>query len=96
MIAFGQGFVSMSPPMAELLRLVLDGKLIHGGNPVLRWMSDNLAVSQDPAGNVKPDKKKSRQKIDGMVAGVMALDRAVRHGQGEPGSVYEERGLRTV
>jgi phage terminase large subunit-like protein len=96
MIAFGQGFVSMSPPMAELLRLVLDDKLRHGGNPVLRWMADNLAVSQDPAGNVKPDKKKSRQKIDGMVAGVMALDRAVRHGQGEPGSVYEERGLRLL
>lgn len=96
MVAFGQGFVSMSPPMAELLRLVLDGKLIHGGNPVLRWMSDNLAVSMDPAGNVKPDKKKSREKIDGMVAGVMALDRAVRRGQGEPGSVYEERGLRLL
>jgi phage terminase large subunit-like protein len=96
MIAFGQGFVSMSPPMAELLRLVLDEKLRHGGNPVLRWMADNLAVSQDPAGNVKPDKKKSREKIDGIVAGLMALDRAVRHGQGEPGSVYEERGLRLL
>jgi phage terminase large subunit-like protein len=59
-------------------------------------MADNLAVSQDPAGNFKPDKKKSREKIDGMVAGVMALDRAVRHGQGEPGSVYEQRGLRLL
>jgi phage terminase large subunit-like protein len=96
MVAFGQGFVSMSPPMVELLRLLLDGRILHGGNPVLRWMADNLDVSMDPAGNVKPDKKKSREKIDGMVAGVMALDRAVRHGQGEPGSVYEERGLRLL
>jgi phage terminase large subunit-like protein len=96
MVEFGQGFISMSPPITELLRLTLDAKLIHDGNPVLRWMADNLAVSMDPAGNVKPDKKKSREKIDGIVAGLMALDRAVRHGQGEPGSVYEERGLRTV
>jgi phage terminase large subunit-like protein len=96
MIAFGQGFISMSPPMTELLRLALEGRVIHGGHPVLRWMADNLAVSMDPAGNVKPDKKKSREKIDGMVAGVMALDRAVRRGLGEPGSVYEERGLRLL
>ena len=96
MIGFAQGFISMAPPMTELLRLVLEGKLLHGGNQVLRWMADNLAVSQDPAGNFKPDKKKSREKIDGMVAGVMALDRAVRHGQGEPGSVYEQRGLRLL
>jgi len=93
MVGFGQGFVSMSPPMTELLRLTLDGKLLHGGHPVLRWMADNLAVSMDPAGNVKPDKKKSREKIDGIVAGVMALDRAIRHGKGIPGSIYEARGL---
>lgn len=93
MVAFGQGFVSMSPPMAELLRLTLEHRIVHGGNPVLRWMADNLEVSMDPAGNVKPDKKKSREKIDGIVAGVMALDRAIRGGRGNPGSVYEQRGL---
>jgi phage terminase large subunit-like protein len=92
LVGFGQGFASMSGPTKELLRLVLDGKLAHGGHPVLRWMADNLVVSTDPAGNVKPNKEKSREKIDGIVAGVMALDRALRHGA-KKGSVYEGRGL---
>jgi len=94
MVGFGQGFASMASPTKELLRLVLDGLLSHGGHPVLRWMADNLVVRQDAAGNVKPDKAKSREKIDGVVAGIMGLDRAVRHGDGR--SVYEERGIRTL
>ena len=94
MVGFGQGFASMSAPTKDLLRLVLDGKLSHGGNKILRWMADNLVVSTDPAGNVKPNKQKSREKIDGIVAGVMALDRAVRHETS--GSVYEERGIVTL
>ena len=92
MVPFGQGFASMSAPTKELQRLILDGKIAHGGHPVLRWMADNMVVKQDPAGNLKPDKSKSRQKIDGMVALIMGLDRAIRHG-GEEGSVYEERGV---
>jgi len=91
MVAFGQGFVSMSAPTKELLRLTLDHRLAHGGNPVLRWMADNLMVTQDAAGNVKPDKAKSRDKIDGIVSLIMSLDRLVRHGGGA--SVYETRGL---
>jgi len=63
--------------------------LAHDGNPVLRWMADNVIVRQDPAGNLKPDKSKSRAKIDGIVAGIMALDRATR----QVASVYEERGI---
>ena len=93
-VPFGQGFASMSPPTKELLKLVLDRRLRHGGHPVLRWMADSMVVKQDPAGNVKPDKQKSREKIDGMVALIMALDRAIRHESGQ--SVYEERGLLTV
>jgi len=96
LVAFGQGFVSMSAPTKELLRLTLDGKIAHAGHPVLRWMADNLMVEQDSAGNVKPSKKKSREKIDGIVAGIMALDRALRNGRGDPGSVYETRGIVTV
>lgn len=92
MVQFGQGFASMATPTRELLRLVLGGQVAHGGNPVLRWMADNLMVTQDPAGNVKPDKKKSREKIDGVVAMIMGLDRALRHG-GKKGSVYEGRGM---
>jgi phage terminase large subunit-like protein len=92
MVPFGQGFKSMSPPSKELMRLVLDGKLAHGGHPVLRWMMDNIYVRTDPAGNIKPDKEKSSEKIDGAVALIMALDRAQRGG-GYVKSVYEERGI---
>jgi len=90
-VPFGQGFASMAGPSKELLRLVLAGKLEHGGNPVMRWMADNAVVKTDPAGNIKPDKAKSTQRIDGIVAAVMALDRAMRHGAGH--SVYEGRGI---
>ena len=95
MVGFGQGYKDMSPPMTELMRLVMDGKIRHGANPVLRWMADNLIVTTDPAGNVKPNKAKSREKIDGIVAGLMALDRAIRH-EAKPVSVYETRGLEVV
>lgn len=76
---FGQGYASMSSPMKELERLVLAGKLRHGNNPVLTWMADNLVASMDPAGNIKPAKDKSKEKIDGVVALVMALDLALRN-----------------
>lgn len=92
MIGFGQGFASMSGPTKELLRLVLDNKLAHGANPVTRWMADNVVVSQDPAGNVKPNKQRSRDKIDGIVSIIMGLDRAIRHEDGGQ-SVYKSRGL---
>jgi len=92
-LPFGQGFRDMSPPTKELMRLTLDEKLAHGGQPVLRWMMDNIHVRTDPAGNIKPDKEKSTEKIDGAVATVMALDRALRGGGDTGGSIYEERGL---
>jgi phage terminase large subunit-like protein len=92
MVEFGQGYASMSPPTSELMRLVLDKRLRHGGNPVLRWMADNLVVDQDPAGNLKPNKAKSTERIDGMVALIMGLDRALRN----DGSVYNERGVLTL
>lgn len=94
MVSFGQGFQSMNPPMKELERLVLSKKIHHGNNPVLNWMADNLVARMDPAGSVKPDKDKSRDKIDGMVALIMALDLALRHP--EVKSVYETRGIRRL
>lgn len=94
MVGFGQGFASMSGPTKDLLRLIMAGKIRHGGNPVLRWMADNVMVSTDAAGNVKMNKGKSVKRIDGMVAGVMALDRALRHGS--EGSVYEDRGVLVI
>ena len=92
-VAFGQGYGSMSPPTKELMNLVFEKRIAHGGNPVLRWMMDNVFVEQDAAGNIKPSKKKSTEKIDGVVALVMALDRAVRVGNISTSSVYDERGL---
>ena len=92
-VPFGQGFKDMSPPTKELMKLTLEEKIAHGGQPVLRWMMDNIFIRTDPAGNIKPDKEKSTERIDGAVALIMALDRALRN-QGNTGtSVYDERGL---
>ena len=89
----GQGFYGMAGPMREFERRLLAKQIHHGGNPVLRWMAGNVAVKQDPAGNLKPDKAESQGKIDGIVALLMALDRAMRRtGDGEK-SVYEERDM---
>lgn len=92
MIPFGQGFRDMSPPTKELMRIVLEHRLNHGGHPVLRWNFDNAYVRTDPAGNLKLDKEKSTEKIDGAVALVMALDRAMKNQNGSD-SVYDDRGL---
>ena len=92
LVQFGQGFASMSGPSKELERVVLDGMLAHGDNPVLSWMASNVVVRIDPAENIKPDKEKSRERIDGIVALVMALGRAMAHG-GAKQSVYATRGL---
>lgn len=91
LVQFGQGFASMSPPMKELEKLILSHKLAHGNNPVLNWMADNLVARLDEAGNIKPDKERSIERIDGMVALIMALDRAMRHQ--EEGSIYEKRDM---
>lgn len=92
-VPFGQGFKDMSPPTKELMKLTLERKLAHGGNPVLNWMMDNIYVRTDPAGNIKADKEKSTEKIDGAIATIMALDRAIRHQNMNTESVYNERGL---
>jgi phage terminase large subunit-like protein len=76
MVPFGQGFASMSAPSKELEKLVLSKALKHNGNPVLRWMAANTVAEQDPAGNIKPSKSKSREKIDGIVSLVMSIGRA--------------------
>ena len=92
-VPFGQGFKDMSPPTKELMKLVLEERIAHGGHPVLRWMMDNIYIRTDPAGNIKADKEKSTEKIDGAVATIMALDRAIRCGNDVGGSVYDSRGL---
>lgn len=93
-VPFGQGYKDMSPPTKELMKVTLEQKIAHGGHPVLSWMMDNVYVRTDPAGNIKPDKEKSTEKIDGVVALIMALDRAVRKEMKE--NIYEKRGMRSL
>jgi phage terminase large subunit-like protein len=86
MVTVRQGYASLSPPLKQLGRLLLEGTperpiVRHGGNPVMRWMVDNLAVAMDPSGNVKPDRARSADKIDGVAALVTALARAIVAGK---------------
>ncbi|ANE39615.1 terminase [Listeria monocytogenes] len=92
-VPFGQGFKDMSPPTKELMKLTLEQKIAHGAHPVLRWNMDNIFIRTDPAGNIKADKEKSTEKIDGAIATIMALDRAIRCGNNNAASVYDDRGL---
>jgi phage terminase large subunit-like protein len=89
--ACGMGFMSMAGPCKEFERRLLEKHLRHGGHPVLKWMANNVAVREDPAGNLKPDKASSQGKIDGIVGILLALDRLMRHTSIE--SVYESRGF---
>jgi phage terminase large subunit-like protein len=100
MVPIGQGYQSMSAPLKEMLTLLLRGNpdkpvFRHGGNPVMRWMVDNLAVSMDAAGNVKPDKEKAADNIDGVSAAVTALSRAMLH-KPPRRSAYEDHDLQVV
>lgn len=92
-VPFGQGFKDMSPPTKEFYKLLMEGRIIHGGNPVMAWMAGNVVVDTDPAGNIKPTKAKSPEKIDGIVAAIMALDRCIRNEGQQQGSVYDERDM---
>jgi len=90
-VPFRQGPLSFGSASAELERLVLKKEFAHGGNPVLAWMMSNVVMRIDSNANAKPDKEKSREKIDGIIALLMALDRATRHADNT--SVYETRGV---
>ena len=91
-VSFRQGYASMSGPSKQFEKLVVGHALAHGNNPVLRWMAGNVAAEQDAAGNIKPSKSKSGERIDGIVAGIMALGLAIAAPEQGP-SVYEQEGL---
>lgn len=92
-VTMGQGYAAMNAPSREFERRVISGQLLHhADDPVLTWMVGNVARKTDPAGNIKPDKKASAEKVDGVVALIMALDQAVR-GEGPSSSVYEDQEL---
>jgi phage terminase large subunit-like protein len=95
-VKFGQGYASMSAPSKELERLVLCNGFHHGGHPVLKRHAQVVAVEQDPADNIKPAKNKSTERIDGIVATIMAIGIAIAGGDFIGRSIYEERGLLEV
>jgi phage terminase large subunit-like protein len=84
MVAFRQGFKSMSQPTKDLLTLTLSRKLLHDGHPILRWMMDNAVAEIDAAENIKLSKAKATERIDGCIATVMALARARAVSKPEP------------
>jgi len=91
MVEMGQGYASMSPPTKDMEKMILEQKICFPKNPVLRWNFSNIVIEQDPAGNIKPSKKRSTEKIDMVVAAIMALDGAVRNQV--KNSVYDEREM---
>lgn len=94
-VEYRQGYASMSEPTKDLLAKIEGRKLLHPGHPVLTWMADNLTVETDAAGNLKPSKAKSTEKIDGLVALIMGLGRLLVCGD-DNSSVYETRGILTL
>ncbi len=93
-VEYPQQYSRMNEPTQNLLAMIPAGKIRHGGNPVLTWMAGNLAVKQNADGMMRPAKDKSADRIDGIVAAIMALGRAMS-GEGGP-SVYEKRGILEV
>lgn len=92
MVQMRQGFTSMAAPTREFEKLLLGRQLVHGQHPIATWMAANVAVTQDPAGNKKPDKTDRTKRIDGIVAGIMAVGRATLD-RDDTSNPYEERGL---
>lgn len=91
MDGFGQGYKSMSAPTKEFEKLILGKQIQHDGNPVMNWMLSNVAIMEDPAGNIKCAKNKSKEKIDGIISIIMALGSFMTEENTD--SVYDQRGL---
>ena len=76
---YRQGWATMSEPTKEFERLLMDGKIIHGGHPVLRWMADNAMCIRDTNDNYRVAKGKvSKDKVDGIIAAIMGMGEAIR------------------
>jgi phage terminase large subunit-like protein len=93
MVHTGQGY-DLNEALGHLLDLVVSGRLVHDDNPILTWMASNLVVRHGTKADVRPDKPAARNKIDGMVALAMALDRMIRTPTTD--SIYASRGLLRV
>jgi len=100
MAPFGQGYGSMSAPTKELEKEILTGRMNHEGNPVLAWHISNVFLQRDPAGNIKIDKSKSSEKVDGAVACVMALGEYMTEMGADqtllPNDIYNKQEVRFI
>jgi phage terminase large subunit-like protein len=96
MKGFGMGFMSMASPTAEFERLIIGKELQHLNSPILNWNISNTIVATDPAGNLKPDKAKSIDRIDGTVAVLIALGMHLNQKADKTPKPYKERGLRVL
>lgn len=96
MIPIGTGYLGMGNPCEEFERMIMAGELEIIFNPILNWNVENTVVVKDPSGNIKPDKSKSNERIDGLVASVIALGAKMERDGGQKRSPYEDRGLKTV
>lgn len=94
-VPYGQGYASMNAPSKELEKLILAHGVRHAQHPVLTWNVANVAKEEDAAGNIKPSKSRSKHKIDGVVALIMALGRAIVR---EPSatSIYDTYDLAVI
>ena len=92
MVECRQGYKSLSEPSKDLEARVVARKVRHAHNPILRWCVSNAVVARDPAGNIKPNKEKATERIDGVVAAVMALSRLIVQKAAEP-NPYQDRGF---
>jgi phage terminase large subunit-like protein len=94
MIDQAQGY-QLNEALRKLLELLQSGRLCHGGDPVLDWMAGNMVVRQGQQGELRPDKERATEKIDGIVALAMALERVIRQPRDDGGetSAYADHGL---
>lgn len=93
-VEFGQGFASMAAPVKMFFEMLHGGQLAHGNNPVLAWMAGNASTEEDPAGSLKFTKRRSGDKIDGIVALVMSIGRTLR--RGGTYSYYDDHDMETL
>ena len=94
MVKMSQSIMSMSDPSKELEKLIKSGQLVHGGDPILNWMISNCIIYIDPNDNIKVKKEAHANKIDGVIALIMALGRMKVNG-GIQASIFETRGIRS-
>lgn len=98
MSKYGMNLSNMNVPTKELERLFANGLINHGGNPVLRWMMGNVHIYTSSNGDIRTNKSKSAEKIDGVVSGIIALGQYLtdRRENVNKKSVYETRGILTI